>query len=122
MLSAIIRDIRKKNYLNQTAFANRIGVTQGAVSQWECGLTRPNMDQLKTISLEFGVSIDDLLADEPIKDPLNNSIRTPEAKIIANGIDKLPKDQREQALNVIRAMFAQYFDYFKDGDVDDPRL
>ena len=41
MLSDSIKDICRKNYLNQTAFANRIGVTQSAVSQWENGLTRP---------------------------------------------------------------------------------
>ena len=35
MLSDTIKDIRKKHYLNQAAFAKMIGVTQSAVSQWE---------------------------------------------------------------------------------------
>ena len=32
MISDVIKDIRRRNYLNQTAFANKIGVTQGTVS------------------------------------------------------------------------------------------
>ena len=61
MISDVIKDIRRRNYLNQTAFANKLGVTQGTVSQWENGLTRPNLDQLRSISSIFGVSIDSLL-------------------------------------------------------------
>ena len=45
---------------------------------------------------------------------------TEEARILAKGIDKLPKEQREQALSVIRAMFVKYADYFeKETDDDD---
>lgn len=47
---------------------------------------------------------------------------TPEARILAKGIDKLPQEQREQALAVIRAMFIKYADYFEketnDNDHD----
>lgn len=41
--------------------------------------------------------------------------RTQEARILARGIDQLPREQRGQALAVIRAMFGQYAEYFK-GD------
>jgi hypothetical protein len=45
---------------------------------------------------------------------------THEARILSRGIDKLPKEQREQALAVVRAMFSMYEDYFKDeGDQSD---
>ena len=45
--------------------------------------------------------------------------RTDEARILAKGIDKLPQEQREQALAVVRAMFAKYADYFdKENDHD----
>lgn len=46
-----------------------------------------------------------------------DSPQTSEARILAKGIDKLPKEQREQALAVVRAMFAKYADYFeKEND------
>lgn len=43
---------------------------------------------------------------------------TEEARILAKGIDKLPKEQREQALSVIRAMFVKYADYFEKENHD----
>ena len=113
MLSDTIKDIRRRNYLNQTAFAERIGVTQGAVSQWEHGLTKPNTDQLKTISMEFGISIDSLLADDQVESS-SDAPKTEEAKLLVKGIDRLPKAEREKALNVVRAMFDQYADYFDE--------
>jgi transcriptional regulator with XRE-family HTH domain len=45
--------------------------------------------------------------------------QTQEARILANGVDKLPKEQREMALNVVKAMFTQYADYFERTDADD---
>ena len=119
MISETVKEIRRKNFLNQTAFANKIGVTQGTVSQWENGLTRPNSEQLKAISEAFGVSVDELLAGDYQKPKQDNSPRTTEAQILATGIDKLPKEQREQALAVVRAMFAQYQDYFDKGTADE---
>ena len=44
---------------------------------------------------------------------------TEEAKILAKGIDKLPPEQRAQALAVVRAMFAIHADYFEKGSKDD---
>lgn len=58
--------------------------------------------------------------DDHPDDPLqNNQPHTEEARILAKGIDKLPLEQREQALNVVRAMFAQYADYFDKENNDD---
>lgn len=117
MFSDIIKDIRRRNYLNQTAFAKKIGVSQGTVSQWEHGLTKANSEQLKAISDAFDISIDDLLYGEPEKDQQQEKApKTSEARILAKGVDKLPRSQREQALNVVRAMFTEYSDYFTEVD------
>lgn len=64
MLADTIKEIRKKNYLNQAAFAKMIGVTQSAVSQWENDLTRPNSYQLEAIAKAFNISVDQLLKTE----------------------------------------------------------
>lgn len=58
------------------------------------------------------------LDDHP-EDPPDTAPRTEEARILAKGIDQLPKAQREQALNVIRAMFSMHADYFTKGNDDD---
>lgn len=121
MFADTIKKLRIKNYMNQTAFANVIGVTQGTVSQWEHGLTRPNSDQLKAISTKFNISIDDLLYEEPAKEQQHDSIpKTAEARILSKGVDQLPKEQREQALAMFRVMFApQYAQLFTKGIDDD---
>jgi len=36
--------------------------------------------------------------------------QTPEARIISGGIDKMPPERREQALKILRTIFADYFD------------
>ena len=117
MLSEKIKEIRKKNYLNQSAFAKMIGVTQSAVSQWENDLTRPNSYQLEAIASSFNISIDELLADN-INEEKPSAPKTPEARIVSGGMDKLPKEQREQILNVVRAMFSNNPELFKKGEDD----
>ena len=42
--------------------------------------------------------------------------QTPEARIVSGGMDKLPEAQRQQILGVVRAMFANNPDLFKDGE------
>ena len=39
---------------------------------------------------------------------------TPQAKILAAGVDKMPEKEREKALLVMQAVFQQYADYFKE--------
>ena len=48
--------------LSQTEFAKMVGVTPGAVSQWEQGRTFPNPCRLKKISEILEISLDDLLS------------------------------------------------------------
>ena len=115
MLSETIKEIRRKHYLNQSAFAKMIGVTQSAISQWENDMTRPNSYQLEAIAKAFNISIDELLADN-IKENNSDVPRTEEAKIISECIDKMPPKEREKALNVFKAVHAEYFDKIKEKD------
>lgn len=48
-----------------------------------------------------------------IFDKASKAPHTKEAELIAKGVDKLPQDLRVQALNVIRAVFPQYSEYFE---------
>lgn len=116
MLSDTIREIRKKHYLNQAAFAKMIGVTQSAVSQWENDLTRPNSYQLEAISSTFNISIDELLADN-IKENDSLSPKTPEARLLAKGIDKMPEQQRKAILNMMTGLYPGQFE--KGANADD---
>ena len=57
----VIKSIREKNNLTQEQLAERIYVSRQAVSRWENGETLPDTEQLKTLSREFGISINTLL-------------------------------------------------------------
>lgn len=133
MLGDKIKMLRISQGLNQTQFAKRLFVTPGAVYQWETGRTRPDTDRLMAIAKEFAVPLDFFSEDPDAKQYTEGELirqhllieltadqpKTEEAKILAKGIDKLPKAQREQALNVVRAMFAQYADYFERTEAAD---
>ena len=62
-----ITTIKKKREglgLSQTELARKLDVTQGAVSQWENGTSRPDIDSLLRLADVFNCTIDDLIAKE----------------------------------------------------------
>lgn len=61
----------------------------------------------------YGYEEDDEQASVPV---------TLEARIVSGGMDKLPKEQREQILNVVRAMFAQHPELFEGADDNGTQL
>ena len=61
-----ILEYRKRKGLSQEQLADKINVTRQTISNWELGETQPNSEQLKMLSKEFSISIDELL-DNDIK-------------------------------------------------------
>lgn len=58
-----IRKLRLSAQLSQNDLAARMGVTQGAVSQWETGESNPQVSALPELARALGCSIDDLYDD-----------------------------------------------------------
>ena len=52
---------RKRCGITQNELAIKLGVTQGAVSQWEKGLSNPNIEYLPKLAQILECSVDDLL-------------------------------------------------------------
>lgn len=59
-----IREARKAHGIKQGEFARMLGISQGAVSQWEKGRTLPGRDKLIRISEILKIPLEELLADE----------------------------------------------------------
>ena len=59
-----ILELRKKNGFSQEQLGEKINVTRQTISNWELGETSPNPEQLKLISKELNVSIDELLDND----------------------------------------------------------
>ena len=137
----IVKELRRKKGVQQKELAIEIGVSQPTVSEWEAGKKDPSGERLKKLAAYF--EVDELVIlgrglqdtrDEQqetvnryeteqivrhVIEQLGGSQKAPitqEAQILAHGIDRLPKEKREQALAVVKAMFSQYADYFQKGD------
>ena len=72
-----ILELRKKKGLSQEELGERINVTRQTISNWELGETSPNPVQLKLLSKELNVSIDELL-DNDVKDVLVEKVSNTE--------------------------------------------
>ena len=73
MLNETIRAYRKKMKLTQEQLAETMGVTVGAVSKWESGLSNPDIMLLPKLAGLFGVSLDVLFSFE-LKDYSANDL------------------------------------------------
>lgn len=111
----IIRELRKKKCVQQKELAIAIGVSNPTVSDWETGKKDPSGERLKKLAKYFGV--DELvILGKGIPDSPADVPKTVEARIISGGIDQLPQEQREQALNIMKAVFSQYAHLFERKD------
>ena len=59
-----IADLRNERCLTQKELANKIGVTDKAVSKWECGRGFPDIAILEILAKQLGVSITELMNGE----------------------------------------------------------
>ena len=68
-LSEKILYYRKKAGLSQEELAGRVGVSRQAVSKWELGDAAPEVDKLRALAREFGVTVDELISEEAPREP-----------------------------------------------------
>lgn len=139
----IVHELRKKKGIQQKELAIAIGVSCPTVSAWETNKKDPSGERLQKLAKYFDVdelvilgrgSFQQATANlfipedpavsgkseteqiiERLLKQLEAQPRTAEARILARGVDQLPPEQREQALAVVRAMFAQHSEYFEKG-------
>lgn len=125
----IVRELRKRKGIQQKELALTIGVSQPTVSEWESNKTDPSGMRLKKLAEYFGVDelvILGLASNEKylkkeeteqivqqVLEKLNGQqIKTPEIRIVSGAMEKMTKEQQEQVVNVVKAMFANQPDLF----------
>lgn len=59
-----IKQLRKEAGLSQEKLADKLGVSRQAVTKWETDGGLPDIENLKTISAFFGISVDELISEE----------------------------------------------------------
>ncbi len=60
-LGMMIASLRKENGMTQLDLAEKMGVTDKAVSKWERDLSYPDINSIPKLAEIFGISLDDLM-------------------------------------------------------------
>lgn len=81
-----ISERRKAIGLTQKELAERLGVTNKAVSKWETGGGMPDVSMLRKLSEILEVSVDELLAGEYAEERKGMSLHKPEPELRAPGM------------------------------------
>lgn len=110
----IVKELRKKYNIQQKELALVIGVAQPTVSEWETGKKDPSGERLRKLAEYFNVD-EIVILGKGSKEP-SGSPKTIEARIVSGGMDKMSKEQREQVLAVVRAMFSNHPELFTEGE------
>ena len=63
-VGALIRALREEAGLTQLQLAEKLGVSDRAVSKWECGRGAPDVTLLGALSAALKVNVEGLLAGE----------------------------------------------------------
>ena len=72
-IGKFIREMRNKNNLTQQELADKIGVTDRAISKWENGRGLPDIALLIPLAKELNITVLELLNGERIDDQ-NNAV------------------------------------------------
>lgn len=136
-LSEIIIDYRTRMNISQREFSRKCNLSNSYISFLEREINPktgkplvPTVEQYGKLADGMGMTVHhlfELLDDDAPVDlrpfTLDNSggdsssdpvIRNPEIRILASKMDRLPKEQRDQALDVFNAMYHKYFDHLED--------
>lgn len=124
MIGERIKNARIALGLSAEQVAAFLGVSPATIYRYENGdISKLPSKFIKPLAEYLCVSPSYLMGwtDDHPEDPLNNSPHTIEARLLAQGVDNMPKEQREQALAIMKTIFVQYSDYFnqKENNNDD---
>lgn len=73
-LGDIISELRNKKNLTQKELADKLGISDKAVSRWETGKSSPDLDMLFRISKFFNVSFENLLKARMVDDGTDDEL------------------------------------------------
>ena len=87
-LGTMIAELRKQHGMTQLELAEKMGVTDKAVSKWERDLSCPDINSLPTLAEILGVSVEELMQ---IKQEAAEEEETPKVSKIAEIMEIAPK-------------------------------
>lgn len=103
-LGRVLIENRHKRGITQDDLAAYLGVSKGAVSKWETGMTYPDITLLPQIAMYFNISIDELMGYEP--QMTKEQIRALYKKLSADFSTQPIEQVREQCQEIIKKYFS----------------
>lgn len=110
--------------ITRSELSNISGVSKGDITHYLKGHYVPKQDKCyllaKALDVDPGWLMTGYKPPEEFWEEAFDLPKTEEAKILSKGIDKLPEEQRKQALAMFKVMFApQYANLFTKEEDDD---
>ena len=105
-----LKAARKARKLTQKEVADALNVTTSTYCGYETGKRKPDVFKIKKLAEILGVPADVLLGTEQLMDkeePPDYVPKTPEARTLAVGLDRMTPEQRERAMKLVQLMFDQ---------------
>ena len=115
-----IRELRMAAGFSQEQLAELSSLNRVTIAKYETGRIEPGAQALSRIADALDVSVDAILGKSASPADAFSRPKTHEARIVSGAMDKLPKEQREQVLKVVRAMLDKHPELFEEVDEDDP--
>lgn len=103
-----IRELRTAAGLSQEQLAELSSLNRVTIAKYEAGRVEPGAQALSRIADALDVSADVLLGKEAPSQ--EKRPKTAESRIISECVDKMTKEDRERALALMRAVYADYFE------------
>lgn len=113
-IGKFICEMRKRKNLTQLELANKLGVTDRAISHWENGRRMPDLSIIKPLCNELDITVNDLLSGEIVdKDKLEEKL---EENLLNNLRDVINKAKRNELISkliyrtvLVLSVFALFF-------------
>lgn len=97
-----IKTLREARGLTQLELSEKLGVSRGAVSQWELGIVAPRMGTIEQMAAFFGVKKSDIIEDRHAPDIMDD--RKHRVMEAAKLFDGLNAEQQKVVVQLMRVM------------------
>lgn len=97
-----IAGIRKEQNMTQAELAEKIGVTDKAISRWERGIGFPDINTLDPLAGALGISLLELMRSEKsdMENKNNNLSESEAAEIMANAVEMARENRLQDKISV----------------------
>ena len=94
----------------QKDLAEYVGAKTTTVSGWTRGISYPRADAMEKIAMFFGIPTSRLIGESDDSD----ETKDPQIRIVSGMMEKMSKEQQDQVIAVLRAMFSNHPELLKD--------